>query len=145
MRAAHLFNLRSLALLSVVVFLAAAGYAAAAANALPPTRAGDGQGAITSYTLDTTTAPNSTTSLHISLETNGDPTKILKVRFTITANGGAAPPQTVKAAFLTSAGAMIGGWYSSCVNLGGATWECAPSGAAAWVQSGIRLRVVAAQ
>ena len=145
MRGSRIFSLRSLAVLALPLLLAAAGYAMAAANTIPPTRAGDGQGSLTSYTLDTATAPNTTTSLHVSLETNGDPTKILKVRFTIVVGGGVAVPQTVRAAFLTSGGAQIGSWYSTCTNLSGTTWECATSGTPARVQTGIRLRVVAAQ
>jgi hypothetical protein len=145
MRASRIFSLRSLGVLAFSLFLAAAGYAMAAANTIPQTRAGDGQGSITSYTLDTATPPNTTTSLHVSLETNGDPTKILKVRFTLIVSGGAAVPQTVRAAFLTSGGSLIGSWYSTCTNLSGTTWECTTSGAPAYVQTGIQLRVVAAQ
>jgi hypothetical protein len=132
------------ALLGALIF-AAAGYGMAASNTLPNSVAGDGAGAITSYTLDSTTAPNTTTSLHVSLETNGDPRKILKVRFTIGVVAGAAAPQTVRAQFLNSTGTPIGSWYSSCSNVAGSTWECTTSGTAAQVQNGFQLRVVAAQ
>jgi hypothetical protein len=145
MRAARIFSLKSLAVLVFPFLLAAVGYAAAAANTVPQTRGGDGGGSVTNYTLDTATPPNTTTSLHVSLETNGDPTKILKVRFTVTVGGGAAAPQSVRAAFLTGGGSQIGSWYSTCTNLSGTTWECTPSGAPAYVQNGIQLRVVAAQ
>ena len=145
MRISRIFSLKSLAVLAFPLFLAAVGYTLAAANTVPQTRGGDGGGSVTTYTLDTTTPPNATTSLHTSLETNGDPTKILKVRFTIAVSGGAAAPQTVSAAFLTSGGSQIGSWYSTCTNLSGTTWECTPSGAPAHVQNGIQLRVVAAQ
>jgi hypothetical protein len=145
MRISRIFSLKSLAVLAFPLLLAAVGYSMAAANTVSQTRGGDGGGSVTTYTLDTTTAPNTTTSLHTSLETNGDPTKILKVRFTINVGGGAAAPQTVSAAFLTSGGTLIGSWYSACTNLSGTTWVCTPSGAPAQVQNGIRLRVVAAQ
>jgi hypothetical protein len=141
----RLFNLRSLVALAGALIFAAVGYGMAASNTLPSSRAGDGASAITSYTLDTTTAPNTTTSLHVSLETNGDPTKILTVRFTIGVGGGAAPPQTVRAQFQSSTGSPIGSWYSDCTNIAGTTWECTTSGTPAQVQNGIQLRVVAAQ
>jgi hypothetical protein len=142
---ARIFSLRSLVVLAGALVFAAVSYGFSASNSLPGSRAGDGAAAIAGYALDTTTAPNTTTSLHLSLETDGDPTKILKVRFTINVSGGAAPPQTVSAVFLTSGGSQIGGWYSACTNISGTTWTCSPSGAPAYVQSGIQLRVVAAQ
>jgi hypothetical protein len=145
MRRSRPFGFRALLVLTGALLFAAAGYGLAASNTLSASRAGDGRATIASYVLDTTTAPNTTTSLHVSLETNGDPTKILKVRFTINTTGSAAPPQTVRALFLTSGGSPIGGWYSACTNIGGTTWECTPGGASAYVQAGIRLRVVAAQ
>jgi hypothetical protein len=132
------------ALLGALIF-AAVGYGMAASNTLSSSLAGDGAGAISSYTLDSTTAPNTTTSLHISLETNGDPRKILKARFTIGVLAGAAAPQTVRAQFLSSTGTPLGSWYGSCSNISGNTWECTTSGTAAQVQNGIQLRVVAAQ
>ena len=140
-----LFNLRSLVALAGALIFAAVGYGMAASNTLPSSRAGDGTGAISSYTLDTTTAPNMTTSLHVSLETDGDPTKILKVRFTIGVGAGVAAPQTVSAQFRSSAGSPIGSWYSACTNITGTTWECTTSGTPAQLQNGIQLRVVAAQ
>ena len=145
MRPSHLFRPRFLALLAGALIFAAVSYGFAASNTLPGSRAGDGTGVITNYTLDTTTPPNSTTSLHVSLETNGDPTKILKVRFTINVSGGASTPQTVKAVFLTGGGTQIGSWYSTCTNISGLTWECIPGGTPAHVQAGIQLRVIAAQ
>jgi hypothetical protein len=139
------FSLRWLAALAGALIFATVGYALAGSNTLPSSAAGDGSAAITSYTLDTTTAPNTTTSLHIGLETNGDPTKILKVRFTINVGPGIAAPQTVSALFLSSTGSQIGSWYSVCANTTGTTWECTTSGTPAHVQNGIQLRVVAAQ
>jgi hypothetical protein len=145
MRRYRLLSLKALAALLGGLIFAAVGYSMAASNTLSNSLAGDGAGAIASYTLDSTTAPNTTTSLHVSLETNGDPRKILKARFTIGVVGGAAAPQTVRAQFLSSAGTPIGSWYGSCANIGGNTWECTTSGMAAQVQNGIQLRVVAAQ
>ena len=145
MRQFRRLSLKALASLLGALIFAAVGYGMAASNTLTSSRAGDGAGVIASYTLDSTTAPNTTTSLHVSLETNGDPKKILKVRFTIGVVGGAASPQTVSAQFLSSAGTPIGSWYSSCSNIGGNTWECTTSGTAAQIQHGIQLRVVAAQ
>ena len=62
MRPPRLFNLRSFVAMAGVLIFAAVGYAMAASNMLPSSRAGAGASAITSYTLDTTTAPNTTTS-----------------------------------------------------------------------------------
>jgi hypothetical protein len=129
----------------LILLGSAVAYAFAATNTVSSSGAGDGATAIASDTLDTTTAPNTTTSLHVSLETNGDPTKIVKVRFTVIPAAGAAAPGKVSALFLTSAGNPIGSWYNVCANLSGTTWECTPGGAPAYVQSGIKLRVVAAQ
>jgi hypothetical protein len=145
MRQLRVTSLRSLAVLIAALLFAAVGYGMAASNTLPNSAAGDGAGAIASYTLDTTTAPNTTTSLHVGLETNGDPRKILKVRFTIGVSAGTAAPQTVSAQFRTSTGTPIGSWYSTCNNIAGTTWECTTSGTPAQVQNGIQLRVVAAQ
>lgn len=145
MRRWRLFSFRTIVVFAGALLCAAAGYGFAAGNTLSASRAGDGAQPITSYVLDTTTAPNTTTSLHVSLQTNGDPTRIVKVRFTIVVPGGAAPPQSVRTQFLTAANAPIGGWYSACGNIGGNTWECLPGGTPANVQIGIKLRVVAAQ
>ena len=139
------FSLRWLVALAGALIFAAVGYGMAASNTLPGSVAGDGAGTISNYTLDTATAPNTTTSLHVSLETNGDPRKILKVRFTIGVSAGTAAPQTVSAQFRTSAGSPIGSWYSACTNIAGTTWECTTRGTAALVENGIQLRVVAAQ
>jgi hypothetical protein len=142
---ARVIQLRWLITLAGALIFATVGYGMAASNTLPSGPAGDGAGGISSYTLDTTTAPNTTTSLHVGLETNGDPTKIVKVRFTINLGASIAAPRTVSAQFVSSGGSPIGSWYSACTNTTGTTWECTTSGTLARVQTGIRLRVVAAQ
>ena len=129
---------RTFTLLAVVLILATASYALAGANAVALSGAGSGQGAITSYTVD----PG---SIQVSLDTDNDPTTILKVRFTIAPVAGGSAPKTVRASFVTSGGAAIGGWYGACTNLSGTIWECLPSGTVAHAQVGIQLRVVAAQ
>jgi hypothetical protein len=142
----RIFRAKTLALLAFGLIFAAVGYAAASANTIAQTRAGDGQGSLISYMLDTTTSPNAPTGLHVTLDGNGDPANILKVRFTLLNSGGATLPQTVRAAFLASNGTtMLGSWYSNCADQGGGTWECQPSGTLARVQTGMRLRVVAIQ
>ena len=138
MRLLHMFRAKTFVLLACGLVFAAIGYAAASANTVAKTNAGDGQGPIVSYTLDST-------SIQITPDKDNDPASILKVRFTLTASAGVQLPKTVKASFLASGGAMLGSWYGPCVNLSGTTWECSPSGATARVQAGIRLRVIAAQ
>jgi hypothetical protein len=137
--------LRLLAMFTLLLIGSGVAYALAASNTIGSSGAGDGARSIVNDTLDITTPPNTTTSLHVSLETNGDPTKILKVRFTVNVGAGAAAPRTVSALFLTAGGAPTGSWYNVCTNLTGTTWECKPSGTPAHVQNGIQLRVVAAQ
>jgi hypothetical protein len=134
----RIFRARTAALLAFGLIFAAIGYAAASANAVATSSAGDGRGAITSYTLDTT-------SIQVTLDKDNDPTLILKVRFAITPAGSLPAPKTVKAGFLGGGGALLGGWYGACTNIGGTTWECLPSGTAARVETGIQLRVIAAQ
>lgn len=134
----RIFRARTFTLLACALVFAAIGYAAASANAVVTSKAGDGRAVVTNYTLDAT-------SIQVTLDKLNDPTLILKVRFTITPNSGAAAAQTVKAGFLTSSGTMTGGWYGVCTNISGTTWECQPSGTAARVGTGIQLRVIAAQ
>lgn len=129
---------RTFALLAAALILAAVSYALAGANTVATSRAGSGQGAITSYTVDSG-------SVQVSLDADNDPTTILKVRFAIAPGGGASAPKTVKAGFLSSGGAALGSWYGACTNISGTTWECLPSGTMAHAQLGIQLRVVAAQ
>lgn len=138
MRLVQMFRARTLVLLVCGLVFAAIGYAAASANTVAKTSAGDGQGPIVSYTLDAT-------SILITPDKDNDPASILKVRFSLSASTGVQLPKTVKASFLTASGAMLGSWYGPCVNLSGTTWECSPGGATARIQAGIRLRVIAAQ
>jgi hypothetical protein len=127
-----------IALLAFGLVFAAIGYAAASANTVAISKVGDGQGALASYTLNPT-------SIQVTLDKDNDPALILRVRFTITSGGGVPAPQTVKAGFLSSGGALLGNWYSACTNISGTTWECLPGGANARVENGIRLRVIAVQ
>lgn len=129
---------KTVALLAFGLVFAAIGYAAASANTVATSNAGDGRGALTSYTLDAT-------SIQVTLDKDNDPTVILKVRFAIAAGGGVPAPKTVKAGFLGSGGALLGNWYGACTNISGTIWECLPSGAAARAGTGIQLRVIAAQ
>jgi hypothetical protein len=133
----QIFRAKTVALLAFGLVFAAIGYAAASANSVPTSNAGDGRGAVTSYTLDAT-------SVQVTLDKDNDPTLILKVRFTIAA-GGLPAPKTVRAGFLGSSGAPLGNWYSACTNVSGTTWECLPGGASARVVNGMQLRVIAAQ
>jgi hypothetical protein len=132
----HIVRARTVALLAFGLIFAAIGYAAASANTVATSKAGDGGGAVTSYVLDPT-------SIQVTLDTDNDPAVILKVRFTIASSGGVPAPQTVKAGFLSSGGALLGNWYGTCTIISGTTWECLPGGANARAENGIRLRVIA--
>ena len=146
MRPSHLFRPRFLALLAGALIFAAVSYGFAAGNTLPGSRAGDGTGAITNYTLDTTTPPNSTTSLHVSLETNGDPTKISEGALYDQRQWWRVDPSDGESGLphrrrqLRSAVGTVRAPTSAAL-----TWECVPGGTPAYVQAGIQLRVIAAQ
>jgi hypothetical protein len=133
-----IFRAKTVMLLAFGLIFAAIGYAAASANTVPTSNAGYGRGAVTSYTLEAT-------SVQVTLDKENDPAVILKVRFTIAPAGGLPAPQTVRAGFLSSGGALLGNWYGACTNISGTTWECLPGGANARVGNGIQLRVIAVQ
>ena len=129
MRTFHIrrMNLRLLIALAIIAILATAAYGFAAANTVQKSRAGDGSGDISGYTV---------TNISYQLD-SADPTLIAGVKFDTN-----VAATTVKAQLTTN-----GAWYS-CVDAGaGTSWNCAAPNAASETSalSANSLRVVAAQ
>ena len=113
--------------LIIVVTLAMAGVAnaLAAANTVPATSAGDGNGTISGYTI---------TNVHYNLNAS-DPSTIDSVTFTV--NSAIPAGGTVKIQLVSA-----GTWYT-CTVSGGTNVTCTTTGAS--VSTATTLRVVAAQ
>ncbi|MBL8088722.1 MAG: hypothetical protein KF758_00985 [Anaerolineales bacterium] len=113
-------NMKVLFVVFVIVAISAAAYAFAAANTVPDTRAGDGTGTVSGYTV---------TSVQYTL--NGtNPSTLDSVSFDL----GAAAVQ-VEVQLVAS-----GSWYSCTLDTG-TVWECDTTGLT--VSSIDQLRVVA--
>lgn len=113
-------NMKVLLTVSVIVVLSAAAYAFAASNTVPDTRAGDGTGAVSGYTV---------TSVAYTLNAS-DPSTLDSVSFDL----GAAATQ-VEVQLVAS-----GTWYSCSLD-SGTVWECDTTGLA--VSTIDQLRVIA--
>jgi hypothetical protein len=119
-----MFSSRTLKVLFIVVLVAivaSTAYAFAAANTVPATKAGDGNGTISGYTV---------TNVVYNLNTT-DPSTIDSIDFDLSA---AAVTAKIK---LVAAGST---WYD-CVNGSGTSWNCDTTGAA--VSAVDQLRVIA--
>lgn len=118
-------NLKVLSIVVVVVILAVSAFAFAAANTVPATKAGDGLGVVSGYTI---------TNVQYTL--NGtDPSTLDSVSFDL---GAAAATGKVKAQLV----ATTGTWYA-CTQVGVTTvWTCTTTGLTA--SSIDQLRVIAA-
>lgn len=114
-------SFKILFVLFVVVALAAAAYAFAASNTVPATKAGDGSGAVSGYTV---------TGVVYTLN-GSDPSTLDSVAFDL----GAAATQ-VQVQLVAS-----GSWYACALDTG-TVWECDTTGLT--VSSIDQLRVVAA-
>jgi hypothetical protein len=117
-------NLRSgrrLAVLAVFAIVAVSALGFAATNTVPGSKAGDGTGAITGYTVS---------GIHYVFDAN-NPAEIDEVHFTLD-----AAATTVRAA-------VDGTNSSSCTNPSGNDWECTMPGGVT-VSGATQLRVVAA-
>lgn len=114
--------------LLMVLVLMVAAYAFAASNTVPASSAGDGEGAVSGYTVS---------SITYGLDA-ADPTKITSVSFSLdqTAGTGKVHAQLANSAKTTTA------WSTSCT-LSGSTWTCSFAGFN--VLDAYYLRVVAAQ
>jgi len=114
-------TLKILFALMAIVAISVAAYAFAASNTVPATKAGDGTGVVSGYTV---------TSVVYTLNAT-DPTTLDLVSFDL----GAAATQ-VKAQLVSS-----GSWYTCTLDTG-TVWECDTSGLT--VSTIDQLRVVAA-
>jgi hypothetical protein len=124
-RKAMFKNLKIVFTLIAVLAIAVASYAFAAANTVPDTKAGDGTGAVSGYTV---------TSIVYTLNAT-DPDTLDSVSFDL---GAAAATGKVKAQLV----ATTGDWYA-CTQVGVTTvWTCDTTGLTA--SSIDQLRVVAA-
>ncbi len=124
---AKVLKVRYLAVLALVLIMAASAYAFAAANIVPESGAGDGNGTISGYTVSSVSYTlNSTT-----------PSNIDSVKFNIAPTAGALAPATVKAKLVSS-----GSWFS-CSLVSGTQWSCPVTGVTALAAD--NLQVVAAQ
>lgn len=116
-------NFKIVFVLVAVVAISVAAYAFAAANTVPDTKAGDGSGAVSGYTV---------TSVVYTL--NGtDPSLLDEVSFDL----GAAATQ-VQVQLVAS-----GTWYACALNAG-TVWDCNTTSPALNVADIDQLRVVAA-
>lgn len=116
---------RATVALLVTGVLVAGSYAFTAANTVPSSRAGDGTGTVSGYTL---------TDVHYNLNAT-NPANVDSVTFTL----DAAPPATSTLKAQLVAG---GSWYS-CTNAG-ANVTCATASPQATVLAVNQLRVIAA-
>ncbi len=118
-------NLKVLSIVAVVIILAISTYAFAAANTVPATKAGDGSGVISGYTVS-----------NVAYNLNAaDPSSLDSVDFTLSA---AATQAKIK---LVAAGST---WYT-CSIVTGNDWTCDTTvGTVATVASMDELKVVAA-
>ena len=119
-------NLRLLIALAIIAILATAAYGFAAANTVQKSRAGDGSGDISGYTV---------TNISYQLD-SADPGLIAGVTFKTN-----VAATTVKAQLTTD-----GAWYG-CTSSDNLSWTCAAANAASetTVAAADPLRVVAAQ
>jgi hypothetical protein len=123
-RKAMFRNFKVLFVVIAVVVLSLSAYAFAAANTVPDTKAGDGTGAVSGYTV---------TSVVYTLNAT-DPSTLDSVEFDL---GAAAATGKVKAQLV----ATTGTWYT-CTQVGVTTvWTCNTTGLTA--SSVNQLRVVA--
>lgn len=120
-------NLRVLVALAIIAILATAAYGFAASNTVQKSRAGDGSGAISGYTV---------TNISYQIDTT-DPGLIAGVTFDTN-----VAAKTVKAQLTAN-----GSWYQCTGSNNNLTWTCAPVSPdpETSVAAADPLRVVAAQ
>lgn len=99
---------RRLLAVAIVAALAVAAFGFAASNSVPGSRAGDGSGTVSGYTVS---------NIDYNLNTS-NPADIDSVSFTLDASAG-----DVYAALVDSANTILG-WSQACTNLGGNNWTC---------------------
>lgn len=115
-------NSKILFVVIVIAIISVASYAFAAANTVPATKAGDGLGVVSGYTVT-----------NVAYTLNGtDPSTLDSVSFDLGAAATQAKVQLV---------ATTGSWYA-CVLGSGTTWSCDTTGLTVLTIN--QLRVVAA-
>ena len=127
---------RAIAAAAVALVLATAAYGFAAANAVDPSSAGSGEGAISGYV---------TKNIEYTMDA-GDPSVIATVTFDVFKEDGttAATPADVHVQFLDGADAMVtNGLYDSCTAGTPPSWSCATTGTKVNADSVEQLRVIA--
>lgn len=130
MFASRRINLRTISVLVLVFLFSAVAYGFAAANTVGTSGAGDGQAAISGYTIGAITYTLDSTN----------PANLSAVRFTVTPSAGASAATTVYVKLVSS-----GTTYTSCTTSGGGNWTCDLSGAGVTALLANELRVIAAQ
>ena len=95
---------RMIIVLFVAALLALATFAFTAANTVPPSKAGDGAGTITGYTVS---------NVEYTLDA-ADPANIESVSFTLDDVAGTVKAKLVQASTT----------YTDCTNTGGNDWSC---------------------
>ena len=116
-------NLKVMSILVVVVILAVSAFAFAAANTVPDTKAGDGLGVVSGYTV---------TNIEYVLNAS-NPNTLDAVKFDL---GAAAATGQVQAQLV----ATTGTWYACTLDTG-TVWECDTTGLV--VSTIDQLRVIA--
>ena len=120
------FYTRFLPAIVLIMILFTVGFAFAANNAVNESGAGDGQNAISGYTIG---------AIHYNLNA-ATPTTIDSVQFTVTPTAGALAPTTVRVQLNGS-----GSWFGCTLSAG--TWTCNLTSVT--VSAATQLRIVAAQ
>ena len=121
------FYIRYLPALMLILVLVASAFAFADSNFVPESGAGDGDGAISGYTVSS-----------IDYTLAADPSYLASVEFDIDPTAGAQAPDVVKVQFNNA-----GSWYDCTVTPGHA--DCDVSAGSVTVLSATNLRVVAAE
>ncbi|MHB8059958.1 MAG: hypothetical protein ACYDHO_03910 [Gaiellaceae bacterium] len=112
---------RFLGTILLTLLFAVSAYAFTATNVVPPSQAGDGNAAISGYTVS-----------NVAYQLAADPANIASWSFDLSAAAG-----TVQSKLVSTSSA-----YTSCVNGGGNHWVCTPA-ALQTVSAANDLRVVA--
>lgn len=127
---------RSIAAAAVALVLATAAYGFAAANAVDPSSAGSGEGAISGYV---------TKNIEYTMDAT-NPSLISSVTFDVFEEDGttAASPADVHVQFLDGASAVVtNGLYDNCTAGTSPSWSCTTTGTKVDAESVEQLRVIA--
>jgi len=132
----QLLRVRFVAAVALALVLATAAYGFAAANAVDPSSAGSGEGAISGYV---------TKSIAYTMDA-ANPNEISSVTFDLFEEDGstAANPTDVHVQFLDSGGAVLAnGLYDNCSAGSSPAWTCSTTGTKVTADVVEELRVIA--